>query len=345
MEMQSVVLKQPFKIELETRQIPKPKQGEVLLQTQYGGICGSDISAYHGTHFLKMYPLVQGHEFSARVAEVAPDNSYGLKAGMLVTGLPYYGCGVCRSCRRGYVQCCPQNKTIGALQDGAFTQYFTLPEWRVYDCSGLDAQQAALIEPFVIGNHAAKRPGIQKGDRVLVIGAGTIGLITAIMAKSLGGEVWIADVAESKLEIAGREFGIHHTILNDVPETFIEKIQEITNGEGFDVVMEAVGIPETFQNSLDAAAVGGKVVSIGTGKASYEFDFNIIQKKHLDIYGSRNGVQQDFLDTINLMRSGKLGDVKKLISAIYPYQEAEKAFRDIDGMGGNVLKAMLQFAG
>jgi 2-desacetyl-2-hydroxyethyl bacteriochlorophyllide A dehydrogenase len=341
--MECVVLKEPFKIEIESQIIPEPGPGEVLLETQYGGICGGDIAAYRGNFFLKKYPIIQGHEFSAKIAKVNPDNKYGLKEGMLVTGLPYYGCGTCYTCQKGFVQCCKENKTIGALQDGAFRQYFVLPDWKVFDCTGLDADAAALIEPFVIGNHAVKRPDIKEGDKVLVIGAGTIGVVSAVMAKHYGGDVTICDVVRSKLDTAKDDFDIPHIMLNDEPSRFVEKAYDATNGNGFDIVMEAVGLPQTFADSLEAVTIGGKVVSIGVGKKNLNFDFNIIQRKHLEIYGTRNGLESDFKETITLAESGKLGDIKKLITDVYSYKDAAKAYDYVDKHNDQVLKCLLRF--
>jgi len=344
MEMNCVVLKEPYEIEIESREIPNPEPGEVLLEIQYGGICGGDIAAYRGNFFLKKYPIIQGHEFSAKIAKVSSNNAYGLKEGMLVTGLPYYGCGTCYTCKKGFVQCCKENKTIGALQDGAFRQYFILPEWKVYDCTGIDPQSAALIEPFVIGHHAARRPGIQHGDKVLVMGAGTIGVVTAVMAKYYGGDVTICDMVQSKLDTAKNDFSIPHTLLNDEPSQFLEKANEATDGNGYDIVMEAVGLPQTFWDSLEAVTIGGKVVSIGVGKKNLDFDFNIIQRKHLDIYGTRNGLEYDFKETISLARDGKLGDIKKLVTSVYPHKDAAQAYDFVDKHNDQVLKCLLQFS-
>jgi 2-desacetyl-2-hydroxyethyl bacteriochlorophyllide A dehydrogenase len=344
MDMQCVVLENPYEVKIETRPVPEPKAGEVLLKTLYGGICGGDIAAYKGNFFLKMYPIIQGHEFSARVERVDPGNKYGLKEGMLVAGLPYFGCGVCPSCQKGLPQVCAENKTIGALQDGAFRQYFTLPEFRVYDCTGLDEREAALIEPLCIGRHAVKRPGIQKGDQVLVIGAGAIGLVTAVMAKNLGAEVTISDIMPDKLKTAREDFDIPHIMLNDDPGNFVLKGLEHTDGHGYDIVLECVGLPSTFLDSLEVVMIGGKVVSVGVGKVNLDFDFNIIQKKHLEIYGSRNAVEKDFKETIGLLKNGELGDMKKMITGEYPFSDAAEVFDFVDKNNDKVIKALLKFA-
>jgi 2-desacetyl-2-hydroxyethyl bacteriochlorophyllide A dehydrogenase len=344
MDMEYVVLSRPFDVRIETCEIPEPGPGEVLLKTLFGGICGGDIAQYRGNFFLKKYPLIQGHEFSARIEKVDADNKYGLKEGMTVTGLPYYGCGTCRSCKRGFPQCCKDNETFGGFRDGAFRQYFVFPDWRVYDCKGLGAREAALTEPFVIGHHAAKRADIREGDRVLVIGAGTIGIVSAIMAKHYGGEVTICDVVQNKLDTAKNVFGIPHVLLNDDPDAFLDRVNDATGGDGYDIVMEAVGLPQTFRDSTEAVAIGGKVVSIGVGKKNLDFDFNIIQRKHLDILGTRNGLASDFKTTIDLAAEGKLGDIEKLITCVYPYREAAEAFDYADKHNDRVLKCLLRFA-
>ena len=157
---------------------------------------------------------------------------------------------------------CTDNQTLGCQRDGAFSTYFVMPEERIYDGKGLPAKTLAAIEPFCIGYHGAKRADIKPGERVLVIGAGTIGVVSAISAKSFGAEVTICDVAPQKLEMA-RQFGVDHVLLNDSPESFEQGVRELTNGDGFDVAIEAVGLPNTFMNCIDAVCFGGRVVDVG----------------------------------------------------------------------------------
>ncbi|MCL2368607.1 MAG: zinc-binding dehydrogenase, partial [Oscillospiraceae bacterium] len=202
----------------------------------------------------------------------------------------------------------------------------------------------ALVEPLAIGLHSARRPRIQQGDKVLVIGAGTIGLVVAMMAKQLGGEVTISDIVANKLTTAQTDFGIHHIILNDEPQRFVEKCLDQTGGHGYDVVLDCVGTPQTFWQSLEAVMIGGKVVSVGAGHTNLDFDFKIIMQKHLDVYGSRNALGRDFVDTIELMRSGALGDLNKLITGVYPYTEAAEAFDYADKNVDKVLKSLLKFS-
>ena len=121
-----------------------------------------------------------------------------------------------------------------------------------------------------------------------------------------------------------------------------KSVEQITKGNGFDVVIEAVGLPSTFQNSIDAAAFGGRVVLIGVGKKNLDFDFTLIQKKELNVLGSRNALKKDFLELIDLVKAGEI-DLEKIVTNTYKFQEAEKAFRDFSENAGSMLKVVIDF--
>ena len=140
-------------------------------------------------------------------------------------------------------------------------------------------------------------------------------------------------------------------ILNESPEAFEKAVGDLTDRldvrgnqliNGFDVCIEAVGLPSTFQNCVDAAAFGGKVVLIGVGKKSLDFNFTLLQKKELNVFGSRNALKKDFVELIDLVRSGK-ADLEKIITNLYPFQDAVKAFADFDQNGTQMLKVMIDF--
>ena len=338
--------------EIEIREIPMPvrKPGEALLKLLYGGICGSDLGSYMGTFAYFSYPRIPGHEFSAEIVEI-DENEYGLEKGMIVTCNPYFNCGSCYSCRRGIVNACMDNQTMGCQRDGAFCEYITMPLERIYDGGGLDPKVLAAIEPFCISYHGVQRAGIRKGDKVLVVGAGTIGVLAAISAKTLGGEVYLCDVAEEKLRYAMDAFGFAGTILNDRPGALEDAVQKITGsakiggqtaGYGFDVCIEAVGMPATFQNCIDAAAFGGKVVLIGIGKQNLDFNFTLLQKKELNVFGSRNALKKDFLELIDLVQTGQV-DLKKIITNTYPADDVANAFREFSANRAQMLKVLLDF--
>ena len=349
--MKTIIIPEPGKVEIIETPMPEPKPGEALLKVLCGGICGSDLGTYRGTFAYASYPRIPGHEFSAEIVKIN-GSSDTLKEGMVVTCNPYFNCTKCYSCERGLVNCCEHNETLGAQRDGAFSEYVCMPLERIYDGKGLTPDVLAAIEPFCISYHGVQRAGIKKEDKVLVVGAGTIGVLAGCAAKALGGEVYMCDVAEKKLRYAMDTFGFDGMILNDSPEALEKAVGEITgqidirgtkNNYGFDVCIEAVGLPSTFQNCIDAAAFGGKVVLIGVGKKNLDFNFTLIQKKELNVFGSRNALKKDFVELIDLVNAGK-ADLGHVITNMYQADDAAEAFAEFDKNGAEMLKVVLDFS-
>lgn len=340
--MKAICIEEPGKVVIREMEKPVRKPGEALLKLLYGGICGSDLGSYRGANAYVSYPRVPGHEFSAEIIEI-DKNDKDLKPGMIVTCNPYFNCGHCYSCKRGLVNACTDNQTMGVQREGAFAEYITMPIERIYDGKGLDPKVLALIEPFCISYHGVSRANVQPGERVLVVGAGTIGVLAAVAAKAKGAEVTICDVAPDKLDYAFQTFGLDHKLLNESPEAFEKGVAALTNGDGFDVTIEAVGLPNTFQNCLDAACFGARVVLIGVSKRNIDdFFFTIIQKKELNIYGSRNAMKKDFLELIDLVKGGGVA-LDKIVTNTYKWTDAPKAFADFAVNAGKMLKVVIDF--
>lgn len=338
--MKAIFINEPGKVEIRAIDKPVLNEGEALLKVLYGGICGSDLGSYRGTFAYFEYPRTPGHELSAEIVEVGK-NDHGLEKGQIVTVNPYFNCGQCYSCQRGLVNACTTNQTMGVQREGGFSEYITMPLERIIDGKGLSAKTMTLIEPFCISYHGVKRANVKAEDTVLIIGAGTIGVLAAVAAKSLGAKVYISDVAEQKLSYA-KEFGVDGIILNDSKENFDRKVLEVTGGNGFDVTIEAVGLPSTFQDCIDAAAFGGRVVLIGVGKKNLDFNFTIIQKKELNVYGSRNALTSDFVELIDIVLSGQI-DLEKVVTHVYDFDDAAKAFEEFDQNAANMLKVLIRF--
>lgn len=338
--MKAITIVKPGEVEIREMPLPVRGKNEALLRPLYGGICGSDLNSYRGTNAYLTYPRIPGHEFSAQIVEIG-ENDRGFRAGDIVLCNPYFNCGQCYSCQRGLVNACMSNQTMGVQREGAFTEYLTMPVSRLIDGKGLPARTLALIEPFCIGRHGIHRAGVRAGDRVLVVGAGTIGVLAAIAAKACGAEVYISDVAPLKLEYAMR-FGLDGTILNNSKADFDRAVREITGGNGFDATVEVVGLPSTFQDCLDAAAFGGRVSLIGIGKHTIDLDFTIIQKKELNIYGSRNALTADFEALVDTVIEQNL-DLEGVITNVYPFLEAARAFAEFDRNAASMLKVLIEF--
>jgi len=337
--MKIVVIQQPGRMSIENDvQVPTPGEGEALLQVLYCGICGADVASYTGNQPFTTYPRIPGHEFSARIVSI-PDNSKGLKVGDIVTCNPYFNCGECYSCRRGFVNCCTNNQTMGVQRDGAFQEYLTMPIDRIYSGKGLSAKQLAMVEPFCIGHHGVSRCNIKQGDKVLVIGAGPIGIFAMLAAKSKGADVYMADVLDGRLSIA-KEMGAAGTV-NSAKENLSDWSGLVTDGNGFDVCIEACGLPQTFLDCIEQAAFAGNIVLIGNGKRETTFLHSIILKKELNIFGSRNAYESDFEQVIEIIKNGSL-EIEKLISREYPIELAGEAFESLVHTDGSIMKVLLK---
>lgn len=341
MEMiNALQIKKPGQIEYIKMERPVPKKGEALLKIKYCGFCGSDIASYTGNQPFTTYPRIPGHEFSAEIIEInAGDTKTKLRPGMIVTGIPYFNCGVCYPCRNGRKNCCESNETMGVHRDGAFAEYITMPLEHIVYGKGLSPIELALVEPFSISYHAVNRGNVRPGDKVLVIGAGPIGIFAMVAAKIRGAEVYVADLLDQRLNLV-KKLGCDG-VINIRNEDFSSIVQEITDGSGMDVCIEAVGVPETFLNCIENVCYGGKIILIGNGKKEVTFNQSIIVKKELDIFGSRNSVN-DFEPVINLIDWGML-DITQVVTNIYKFDEAMQAIDAIRNNDGSIGKVLLKF--
>lgn len=336
--MKAIVISNPNEIEIREVPMPEVKEGEALLKVKYVGICGADVASYTGNQPFTTYPRIPGHEFSAEIVEI-PENNRGLKAGDIVTCNPYFNCGECYSCKRGFVNCCTDNQTMGVQRDGAFCEYISMPVERIYDGKGLSAEELALIEPFSISQHAVSRAVIKESDNVLVIGAGPIGLFALLAAKQMCKKIVVADILDNRLSLA-KEYGAD-AVVNTKTQSLEEFTKEFTDGNGFDVCIEACGAPETFLGCIDSCAFAGNIILIGNGKRETNFVHSVILKKELNIHGSRNALKDDFINNIDLVALGK-ADVMKMVSGVYEMNDAVSAFEALKNNNGTLAKLLIK---
>ena len=338
-KIKSINIIEPFKAEIKEVDKPVPQKGEALLKVKYGGVCGSDLKVFLGTMNNVQYPRIAGHEFSAEIEEVG-ENDKGLKPGMIVTATPYFGCGKCYCCRKGYFNCCQVNKTMGVGRDGAFQQYITVPIEKICDGKGIDGRTLVLIEPFANSLNLIKRVRVGSDDRILIFGAGPIGVFAMLAARLKGAVVFMADTSGDRLEFA-KKMGADGTI-NVVEESLKEKIAEITGDEGFSICLEAVGSPRVFMNCLEAVSYRGKVGVIGVTKEDFTFNQTVISMKEIELIGSRNSNRQDFLDLIDLISEGRL-DISTMISKEYKFDDAVSMYNDLKDNWAKHMKVLIKF--
>ena len=336
--MKAVWINEPYQIKVTEVKMPEVKKGEALLRIRYCGVCGADVASYTGNQPFTTYPRIPGHEFSAEIVEIG-ENNRGLKAGDVVTANPYFNCGSCYSCRRGFVNCCVDNQTMGVQRDGSFCEYVAMPIERIIPGRGLSAKELALVEPFTISYHALHRAEVKAGDTVLIVGAGPIGLFALLTAKSMGTKVYMADVLEGRLQLA-KELGADG-VIHSGKQNVQKETERLTNGNGFDVCVEACGLSETFLTCIDCAAFAGNIILIGNGKKETTFLHSVLLKKELNVFGSRNSYTSDFEHVIELIAGGEV-DVMKLVSDVYPMKRADEAFKALANNKGDLAKVLIE---
>ena len=230
---------------------------------------------------------------------------------------------------------------MGVQRDGSFCEYVAMPIDRIIPGMGLDAKQLALIEPFSIAYHALSRAKIEPTDKILVVGSGPIGLFALISAKLRGATVYVSDMLEGRLKTA-LQYGADGVI--DVSkQDLMKETENITGGKGFDVCVEACGQSVTFLNCIDAAAFAGNIILIGNGKKETTFLHSVLLKKELNVFGSRNAYTKDFKALIQLVAQGKV-DVMKMVSAIYPMDKADDAFKALASNDGSLKKVLIEIS-
>jgi len=296
--MRAVSLQRPGYAKLVDLREPAQRPGELLLRVEMVGLCGTDLNSFRGRNPLVSFPRVIGHEIAATVVE----GSANVPAGTRVTVSPYTNCGVCASCLSGRFNACKDNQTFGVQRDGAMTEWLSVPEEKVY-VSPLSLKELCIVEPLTVGVHAVSRGRVNAEDTVAVFGCGGVGLGAIAGAAFRGARTVAIDVDDAKLNTA-RAAGatdLIHSAKDDVHA----RLQNITDGHGPSVVMEAIGLPETFVAAVEEVAFTGRVVYIGYAKQPVAYETKLFVQKELDVMGSRNALPEDFREVIAMLEAGR----------------------------------------
>jgi threonine dehydrogenase-like Zn-dependent dehydrogenase len=339
--MKAILLPGPGQVEIVD--VPEPELGpeDVLVEVRYVGLCGSDLGMYRGTFAIGTYPRIPGHEVSGTLVVKGAEVPDSIVTGSRVTLWPYTECGVCPACRLGRPNTCQFNQTLGLQRDGALVERFAIHYSRVFASDVLTLKELALVEPMSVGYHAANRGGVREVDSVLVIGCGTIGMGAVAASVRKGATVIVADVDEGKLQLAAR-FGAHHTV-NSTQVDLPEEVARLTNGEGVDVAIEAVGLPQTFRQAVKAVSYAGRVVYVGYAKTEVCYDTTDFVRKELDIRGSRNALR--VFPAVVQMLEKRQQPFEELITRVYPVTQTAAALRDWDANPGAFTKILVDMVG
>ncbi|WP_434354957.1 Zn-dependent oxidoreductase [Parasalinivibrio latis] len=335
--MKSFVVGAANKFGIEDLPVPQPGAGEVLVKVAYAGICGSDMHIIHGQNPFATYPRITGHEFVGTVENIG-NKVTKIQAGQKVVINPAISCGKCRPCVIGRPNVCTRLKVVGVHRDGGFTEFQSVPETNIHVLpDGLSLRDAALIEPYSIAANVFDRMGYQKGDQVLVYGAGVIGLTVIQVARILGIPSIVVDIVDDRLEVA--EMLGAGCVINSMTESVEDRVTEMTDGEGIPLIVDAAGIPGLVPEILKLAAPAGSVCLLGFSSTPSEVSQIEVIKKELTIVGSRLNNNM-FPTVIGWMADGLL-DTEKLITHEFPLEKAPEAINLIENSPHLVRKVLL----
>ncbi len=341
--MLRVTLQSPEQLVYSQADIPVPGRDEVLIRIRRFGICGSDIHAYYGKHPSVSCPIVLGHEFSGQVERTGPGVT-GLLPGDAVTVRPQIVCGECYHCRHGNYNVCDHLKVIGCHSSGAAQEFLAVGTSVVVKLPGsVSLDHGAMVEPVAVGVGALRKLSAIRDRNILVLGAGTIGNLAAQSAMGLGAaSVTITDVSDDKLALA-RQCGIGHTV-NTAREDLKEALRGIWGADGTDAALECVGAEATANQAIAAARKCSEIVIVGVFSKWPVLDMLDIQEKELRVTGSLMYKSEDYDIAIDLISRSKLR-LDPLISARFPLQEYDKAYKYIESHRATVAKVLIDVNG
>jgi len=332
--MKSIVYNSAQEITFEQKPVPEPGPGEVLIKVAYVGVCGSDMNIYQGVHPRAKAPLIMGHEFSGTIVKGHPT----LPAGTPVTVYPLLSCGQCEPCLNGYAHVCNTLRLIGIDCDGAMAEYVKVPADKVLAMPAtLSLKLGAFLEPLSVGVHAVRRSGYKPGDRVVVFGAGPIGLCVASCLSYFGADrVIVVEANPFRLEVA-RKLGF--TTIDAANEDVRAKVKEYTGGYNAGFAFDCAAHPSVQTLLMDVLKVQGTAVIVGSYKKPPEVDLLKVEFKELTVIGIRVYERRDFEIAATILESGKI-DFDLMLSESAP-EQAPDVFRDLL-KGSNTIKMLFK---
>ncbi|WP_042143599.1 Zn-dependent alcohol dehydrogenase [Paucisalibacillus sp. EB02] len=346
--MQAAVMYGKEDVRLEEVIKPDINENEILLQVKSVGICGTDLRIIKNGHqtISESSPRILGHEISGVIVEVGKNVSY-YQDGMRVAVSPNVGCGVCDFCVAGDFHMCQDYTALGVQLDGGFAEYVRIPEAFIRNGNLVEIpthvsfEEASINEPLSCVYNGLSVTEVKPGDVVLVIGAGPIGVMHALLAKLAGAsKVIISNRSTHRLEICKELDDSFITVESAHLES---TIQEHTNGKGVDVCIVAVSSPSAQEQAVELAGVYGKVNFFGglpKGSEYIRINGNLLHYKQITLTGTTKANNSHFRETMKFISSGIL-DVNKLVSKHFSISQFEDAINYARSSKG--LKAVISF--
>jgi 2-desacetyl-2-hydroxyethyl bacteriochlorophyllide A dehydrogenase len=332
--MRAAVWTAPDTIEPRTVPFPEVPAGWALVRTEMTGLCGSDFSILHGTHPRAQAPLVMGHEITG-IVKVAAET--GPPAGTRVTVEPLIHCGECYPCRGGDTHVCRSLKLYGIDVAGSLAEYVALPASVLIPISSsVPLEEAALAEPLAVAVHAVSRSGLAGGERVVVFGAGPIGILTALVARHRGaGSVLISEPSEARRQVA-YELGFATVAPGDEP---VQANLAATGGDGADIVFDSAAHPSVAAMLPRAVRVRGTIVLVGVYKSPVELDLQALTFAENTVVGVRVYTRAAVERAVKLIEGRELG-LDRIPTQVFALEDTSQAF-DRAMASGRVLKVFV----
>jgi 2-desacetyl-2-hydroxyethyl bacteriochlorophyllide A dehydrogenase len=339
--MKQAIMTAPGDITIREIKKPAPGPGEVLLQIQRIGVCGSDVHVFHGKHPYTSYPVVQGHEFSATVAAIGAGVEK-ITPGMKVTATPQITCGECAPCRRGDYHICDHLKVEGFQAPGCAQEYWISHVKKIVPLpDDFSFEEGAFVEPIAVAVRAVERAGTVARRNVAVLGAGPIGNLVSQVARAEGAEVLITDLSEHRLEIA-QQCGLVNTS-NAGAETLAGAAQRAFGSAGFDLAFECVGVQDTITAAVENLAKGGTIIIVGVFGEKPRVDLGLVQDRELSLKGTLMYQRLDYERAVELIASGKV-ITEPLYSKHFPLEKYMEAYHFIEEQGDKSVKVFIDIA-
>jgi threonine dehydrogenase-like Zn-dependent dehydrogenase len=325
---------------LDRRPASEPAEGETRLRVRDCGVCGSDLKMWAGTHAFLRPPLLLGHEIYGHVDAVG-DAAQRFGPGADVVVFPAVGCGSCFHCSGGHPQLCGEMRFHGGQLPGGLAEHLVVAEQNVLAVpAAIPEAQRVLIEPLAVGVHAVSRGAAETGERAVVLGAGAIGLFTALVARARGLDVLIFEPSPHRRERA-EALGLAAVAANGTP--LREVVAERVRPEGADVVFECVGSGETIAAALSATRKGGRAVVVGNAPATIEIDGLELQRGDRSLVGVLMYERDDFIEAMNLLAGGLLDALPdEALVERFPLEDVGAAFSTSKDGTLKALRAVVQ---
>lgn len=346
--MKAALLKGPGEIVLEEVAVPETSDDEVLVEVKCCGICGSDVHSYKECLLFPAGTYL-GHEFSGILAKVGK-NVKGWKVGDRVTVNPLYMCGECYACQRGRQSQCEHGfkhaiaNVAGKAYAGAFAKFIriSIPEWRLHRLPDeVSFEEGALVEPLSCALHGVRISDFRVGDDVMVLGAGPIGLSTVAALKYSGAGMIIATVTNEKRVELAKKLGADYVFNPRKVANLKEKVFELTNGKGIDIVFECSGFPEAFLSATSFLRRGSQVILLGI--VEHELPILTIDWviNEWRLQGSLCYYADEFPMVIEFLRKHVLPVREMITSKIKLSNIVKEGFDVVGKRGSNEIKVMV----